>query len=267
MKDSVFADTEMEDSMSTFTVMSVEKPKTLLRQCWKRLRKDLRQNHSKRQYLYKNVSYNSRRYPFVTASQTYTVGNDDGIRLFNRYDRNMTEEWGAVNAKASYPLNQNDSSNLSEIMYYNYALYKFRHLRYDEFEYYYGGDWILPAGQPRNACDYLMMLYDMEAYSISNDSGEGVYRFDFVQKKVKPRETQHDHSEPVHIIRLFFDLKSLRLIQQKGGFILRDGLREYYRHDYEAAENGSPILVHFQKRVMRGQEVLVDFSVQLIKDK
>ncbi len=149
-------------------------------------------------------------------------------------------------------------------MHNDYWFHKFSHLyHYPEVGYMNYAGWF----SHKDTHLQLTRLYDIDAYSLTNDSGEGIYRIDLVQKKVKTDGIETDRSNPVHLIRLDFDLNSLRLIHQKGGSVSPEGsgLR-YYRHDY-GVENDSPILTYFQLTTlgMPGYKVIQKTTVQLLE--
>ncbi|MCH5169542.1 MAG: hypothetical protein J1F27_07860, partial [Prevotellaceae bacterium] len=291
-EDSIFAETEIEDSLSSFAIKKpVEKPKKLLKQCLRQLKEDLKQNHSRRQYLFRTINYHT--YPPNTGYRIYTVENDDGIHLFNTSDPDLTGEWGAFNAEELSLLDKNRITNWW-FGRRQYDEWNFKHLhyksgRYDHIDrdgvaYRYasarqrgtliplnsgeGVTYSYASGWSRFSDIYndLTRFYDIKAYSISDDSVEGVYCIDLVQKKIKARRVEIDCSEPSHSIRLCFDMKSLRLIQEKGGLITRKGIRTYYKRDY-GVENGSPVLTHFQLIEVAGQKIQFRHFVQLMEDK
>lgn len=261
MRGYIFRNTELEDSLDLYIIDSVENVRKLLSQCWKRLRKDCRQKHSRRQYQYSIVNNLAR----LTASQICTIENDDGIDL-GSVSKDIISEWEPLSADSPVPFSPADSISIWRCMCANYDFNKFNHLEYNKWEYIYNSDWGLYRSIPIPL--QLVNLYDIDAYSLSNDSGEGIYRIDLVQKKVKPKKAERNYSWPVHMIRLDFDLNSLRLIHQKGGFVFPGGRGlQYYRHDY-GDEKGTPILTHFQNVIIRmpGYKVTQKVSVRLVED-
>ena len=269
-EDSIFADTEMEDSLSSLAIKPVENPKKLLKQCLKQLKNDLQQKHSKREYQLKEIEHDTTVHQTLVASQVLTIESDNGITLDGIYSRT---KWSPLHIEAPSPLSSEDSSHIEFDLSYC-CIPKFRQVKYSSAVSGYEEEIV-----SRPIYSYLMVHYDIEAYSIGNDSGRGVYRIDLVQKKINERS----RSPLSSIIRLYFDMSSLRLIQYRYSSFTPPGLRGYsldsrpiiiqppglvfnYRYNYEE-ENGSPVLTNGQLVITAGKKILSRFFIQQIKDK
>ena len=265
MEDSVFTNVEMEDSLSALAIKPVEQPEGLLKQCLNRIKADLKQKHSKRKYLIERQKYNTVKFPFLTVSTELIVENDNGITLGGEH---ISEEWGELKAEAPYPLTVAEETNIRFLL----PLIKpsFSHVQRDERGYTY---WSMQCPVYRD----LVEFYDIKAYSISDDSGRGVYRIDLVLREIKTTRYERNLAPKDESIRFYFDKNSLRLIQyihdsytapghRFGRIVEPPGLSHSYKCDY-SAENDSPILIRAQGTTTSGQYILNKSSVRLIEEK
>lgn len=245
---------EMEDSVSAMSIKPVEHPELLLKRCLERMEMDLMQKHSKRQYMYKMfIYYKGTLRAGLTVSKQATIEHDDGICLTGP-DKIL--QWDVLNVKTPKKLKRSTLDKLEFSLITNCDVC-FLHLQYDD-GYYVERGVRLPVYQD------LVKYYDIEAYSIRNEDGRGVYRIDLGERKIKTKDDEHSLAFPSYRIRLYFDEKSLRLIQHRGDLVNMVGRLECYKYDYEE-ENGSPILKQALRFVLDGEKIIERFSVQLME--
>ena len=277
LSESVYWEKEIEDSLNSFAIKSVEHPEELLMQALVRLEKDLQYKHSKREYHLETIfnpwapstlsigdfitaksQTNTSPIP-LTASRDFTVEGDDGIDVMN-YKLVVK---GPLSVELPYyvPITLQDSTDIEwqiDISSYenemhvevNGSKYKWMQI-YDLFNYY----------TLEKVYKSIMKVYDVTAYSIGDDSGRGVYRIQLDEKK-RQRTREEQLFFENRKMKWYLDRQSLRLTQVNGVRHDDENL-SIYRNDF-GEENGAPVLTkatkisYFDNRIMKTTIRLID---------
>lgn len=250
--DSTYQWAEMEDSVSGMTMKLVDHPEVLLKRCLWRLEADSKVKHSKRQYRIKNVYGKNSLYPGVSATAIMTVENDNGLTLTGPSARN---KYSKIHIETPYTLRDDDVANIQFIFYRLEAAITFLHRGLRKYE----NNEILPY------YDGLIEFHDITAYSIEDEKGRGVYRIDFIERKLDEKNFAAKDQAISFRHRYYFDLKSLRLIQYRTDSMHKDGTIGCYRNDY-GEEYGAPILTKSQAFRITGNHITKRHIYTLMDD-
>lgn len=194
--DSAFV--EMEDSMSSLSIKPVKKPKKLLNSIIDQLLLDMEKKPQVKNYLFESVNLERISVPWTIR---HTLSAKAGIRL-------ETINTGEFRYEGPYKLTSKDSTFLSlpiDLSRYSPILENI--------------DYISIDGEMSKSAIFKKLMqtfYDVKVYSITDNSGRGVYRVTFSPKK---REITQDNWK-YYIMTVtgtaYFDIHTLHLTRIKG---------------------------------------------------
>ena len=194
--DSAFV--EMEDSMSSLSIKPVKKPKKLLNSIIDQLLLDLEKKPQVKNYMCEFVNVERISVPWTIR---HTLSAKAGIRL-------ETINTGEFRYEGPYKLTSKDSTFLSlpiDLSRYSPILENI--------------DYISIDGEMSKSAIFKKLMqtfYDAKVYSITDNSGRGVYRVTFSPKK---REITQDNWK-YYIMTVtgtaYFDIHTLHLTRIKG---------------------------------------------------
>lgn len=236
--DSAFWDVEMEDSVSAMAIKPVEHPEELLLQALQHLEKDLQQKHSRRDYMLESLlNINSPRALYVY--RTYTIEDDNGIGVME-YERIINK--GPLKFEGPYRITVQDSLDIEFTLSIHADLYtnaiRVNGCRYPRFFLRA----LFNQVKLKKVLKGILEAYEVTAYSIVDESGRGVYRIHFDERKPKKWEKEVVPFEDEKI-KWYIDQQSLRL-KQINVSQNKPGRRNVYQHIY-CEENGYPMLQKF----------------------
>ncbi|MBR4130705.1 MAG: hypothetical protein IKU02_07285 [Bacteroidaceae bacterium] len=236
--DSAFLDAEMEDSVSAMAIKPVEHPEELLQQVLQRLEKDLQQKHSRRDYMLESLlNINSPRALYVY--RTYTIEDDNGIGVME-YDRIINK--GPLKFEGPYRITVQDSLDIEFTLNIHADLNTnaIRVNGYRSPRFFLRA--LFNGVKLKKVLKGILEAYEVTAYNIVDNSGRGVYRIHFDERKPKKWEKEVVPFEDEKI-KWYIDQQSLRLIQINISQN-KPGRRNVYKHVY-CEENGCPMLQKF----------------------
>lgn len=243
--DSTYWEPEIEDSVSTMSIKPVEHPEELLRRVLERLEGDLQQKHSRRDYMLESVfNINSPRALYVY--RTYTVEDDNGIGVME-YERIINKN--PLNFEGPYRITVQDSLNLEFTLSVHADLYTnaIRVKGYRAPRFFLRA--LFNEVKLEKVLKGILEAYEVTAYCIVDESGRGVYRIHFDERKPKKWEKDAMYFEEEKI-KWYIDQQTLRLIQINLSQNL-PGRRNVFKHVY-TEENGYPVLQKFIGVISKG---------------
>lgn len=226
---------EMEDSLSSLTVTPIEKPKELLKQIFNRIEQALLQKHEARRYLIKS-SYNIDNMPPFLVRAIYPVESDNGLELCSHFQKEK-KRFEEFHIESKDDLVIRDTAWLKLWTLENFEgpvhLYTNKDFNSRVFSYL---PWLLGYKDT-------MKRYKVKVYSITDETGRGVYRVDFVNNK---KEDPHwNNSSYTFNATAFFDSRTLRMTQFNRAHSYSSTQipadRHRIQYDYED-RNGFPVL-------------------------
>ena len=233
---------EMEDSLSSLAITPIEKPKELLKQIFGRLEQALQQKHEARRYLIK-ASYNIDHMPPFLIRAIFPVKSDNGLELscwtHFQEEKNMFEEFH-IESKDDLMIRDTTRLKLWTLENFEGPVHLYTNKDYNSRIFVYM-PWLLGY---KNT----MKRYKVKVYSITDETGRGVYRVDFVDNK---KVNQYGFkSSYTFNATAFFDSRTLRMTQFNRDFSYSStqipANRHRYQYDYED-RNGFPVLRQIKK--------------------
>lgn len=229
---------EKEDSMRVLSIIPVRHPKSLVKQIFKRLKRDMKQRHGSRRYKIEG-DFRIDPFPPFSASCIYPVESDNGLEI---QEGNRLEEFCY---KGVEKLSPGDSAFIRGqlLLYLSFS-------PVHSSEYYNGGHY---PPSPFVFFDETNRWYKIKAFKISYGENS-VYRVHLDKKKThklgkfKDRETWHNDDSDT----IYFDCNTLRIKEFKGSSIREDSIpwkESYFQVEYDE-EEGSPVLkqIHHIRR-------------------
>ena len=217
---------EKEDSISSLYIKPIRKPEKLLRRIIQRLQYDLQQKHETRRFQVEATFSQSTLAPF---SASCVVSAEAGVGL----NKVRMEEF---NYEGSYKLALEDSLHIKDFLL-QFATLSPVHAHKAYWETY-------TAKSPLVNYKETMRWYNVTADSIADAKGRSVIRFRFNWKRKQRADFDWEHYNGEIIGIAYFDCRTLRLKQFKGGAYLpslKYITRLYFQNDYE--EKGrTPVL-------------------------
>lgn len=236
--DSAFWDAELEDSIHAMSIMPVEHPEELLRHVLQRLEKDLQHKHSRRDYMLESV-FSIDHPPTLYVYRTYTVEDDNGIGVLD-YEHIINK--GPMSFEGPFRITVQDSTNIAFTLSIRADLCTnaIRVKGYSNPRFFVRA--LFSEVKLEKVLKGILEAYEVTAYSIVDESGRGVYRIHFDERKPGKWEKDAMYFEDEKI-KWYIDQQSLRLIQIN---ISQDKptRRNVYKHVY-SEENGYPVLQKF----------------------
>ncbi|MBP5390679.1 MAG: hypothetical protein J6Y40_01185 [Bacteroidales bacterium] len=202
LSDSAFWDAEMEDSISGMAIMPVKKPKELLDSIIAQLIRDWERKPTVAHwYRVENRTFPFPKHPTYPVVSSYIFPAGSGIILKTIGKPEDFRFEGPVNLTpqdtAGVMFALDILSTSSPILDHVYS----RSVSDNKTK----GD----------IFQKLMSLYDVKVYSITDNSGRGVYRVNYTPNK-KITATTWMYYEVMVTGTAYFDLKTLRILQAKG---------------------------------------------------
>lgn len=217
---------EMEDSISALYIKPIRKPEKLLKRVIERLQYDLQQKHEVRRF---RVDANFSQDTLTPFAASCVVSAEAGVGL----DKVHIDEF---NYEGSYELALADSIDIKHFLL-QFATLSPVHAHKAHWETYL-------AKSPLVNYKETMKCYNVTADSIADEKGRSVIRFRFNWKKKQGADFDWEHYNGEIIGIAYFESRTLRLKQFKGGAYLpslKYITRLYFQNDYE--EKGkTPVL-------------------------
>jgi len=216
---------EKEDSISSLSIKPVPKPEKLLKQIIQRLELDLQQKHKARKYKVEATFWQEALVPFSFGC---TLSAEAGVGL-NKVE--LGELW----YEGPYELNNKDTIQLRDFLYQFATLSPIHaHKTYSERSL---------AKSPLLKYKDAKNNYNVSAYTISDETGRGVHRFQFAWKKGHSMDFNWEFHTGEISGTAYFDGLTLRLTQFKGEAFLPSGYETRLRYQVDYYEkSGTPIL-------------------------
>ena len=235
---------EKEDSISALSIKPVPKPEKLLKQIIRRLRLDLEQKHKTRKYKVEATFWQEALVPFSFGC---TLSAEAGVGL-NKVE--LGELW----YEGPYELNNQDTIQLRAFLYQFATLSPIHaHKTYSERSL---------ANSPLLKYRDTKDNYNVSAYTISDETGRGVHRFQFAWKKGHSMDFNWEFHTGEISGTAYFDGLTLRLTQFKGEAFLPSGYETRLRYQVEYYEkSGTPILKQI-KIVGRKDDMIIQATVK-----
>lgn len=217
---------EMEDSVSALYIKPIRKPEKLLKRVIERLQYDLQQKHEVRKF---QVDANFSQGTLLPFSASCIVSAEAGVGL----EKVHLDEF---NYEGPYKLALVDSVDIKHFLL-QFATLSPVHAQKAHWETY-------KAKSPLVNYKETMRWYNVTADSIADEKGRSVIRFRFNWKRKQRADFDWEHYYGEIIGIAYFDSRTLRLKQFKGGAYLpslKYITRLYFQNDYE--EKGkTPVL-------------------------
>ena len=197
-RDSAFWDVEMEDSVSALAIKPVKKPKKLLNSIIDQLLLDLEKKPQVKNYMCEFVNVERISVPWTIRQ---TLSAQAGIRL-------ETINTGEFRYEGPYKLTSKDSSFLSlliDLSRYSPILENIDEISID--------------GEMSKSAIFKKLMrtyYDVTVYSITDNSGRGVYRVSFSPKKKEITQDNWKYYIMTIAGTAYFDIHTLHLTRIKG---------------------------------------------------
>ena len=197
-RDSAFWDVEMEDSVSALAIKPVKKPKKLLNSIIDQLLLDLEKKPQVKNYMCEFVNVERISVPWTIRQ---TLSAQAGIRL-------ETINTGEFRYEGPYKLTSKDSSFLSlliDLSRYSPILENIDEISID--------------GEMSKSAIFKKLMrtyYDVTVYSITDNSGRGVYRVIFSPKKKEITQDNWKYYIMTIAGTAYFDIHTLHLTRIKG---------------------------------------------------
>jgi len=200
--DSTFWDAEMEDSISAMAIMPIKKPKELLDSILARLLYDMEQKPIARKYQVENA--------FVVGSTPsfkvkYILLAESGISMKIITGENFSYERLSENA--------NDTSLIKEAIPI-YSGFFPSYVNAITHNMNLSNSTKIPRSMVLR--NLIHQYYDMKVYSISDESGRGVYRIDYSPKRKRITLENRIYYYELFTGTAYFDMHTLQLTQEKG---------------------------------------------------
>ena len=200
LSDSTFWDAEMEDSISGMTIKPIKKPKKLLKAIIKQLSQNMEQKSGVRKYQIESVCNLNTSAPWTVRRN---ISAETGIKLFPTTEDDFSYE-------GPFKLTRQDSSyisfslalapNYSPVLEHIDRISRWQGQEISRFD----------------AFNKLMNMYDVTVYSITDESGRGVYRVKYSPKKIRVTESNYGLMMYTYTGTAYFDSNTLRLTQVKA---------------------------------------------------
>ena len=245
---------EMEDSVSSLAIKPIKRPKELLMRILERLKEDVEQKHSRRDYQLEAV-YNIRTPPTLHIKQTFTVEADNGIEI-----RCGKFEDGPLQFDGPYRITKQDSARIhfhvaTDYDTSNLHLKSLRDMgdNYEKVTFSY----LFSNYKLDDIHKMLMKDYRVKAYDISNALGRGVYRIELEEKKSRNRPSEHFY------FKWYVDHQSLRLTQINADIHVKQN-HTHIQQDFRE-EKGSPFLTKYSMFLTLDKHLMHKTSITLIE--
>ncbi len=221
---------EMEDSLSSLAVTPIEKPKELLKQIFERLEIDLQQKHEARKYLSK-AYFEYDVIPPFTASVILPIEGDNGIEVLGQMWKLAGIELEDFNVSLKEKLTKSSIARIKDHLLWELegCVHSCTHKSYASKKGWGHKPWLVGYKDA-------VKRFAIEAYRITDDSGRGVFRIIFLEKR-----KDKVFNKRIYInITAYFDINTLRLTRLYADY-LNDPWRFRQLYDYED-RNGFPLL-------------------------
>ena len=221
---------EMEDSLSSLTVTPIEEPKELLKQVFDRLEIDLQQKHEARKYLSK-AYFEYDVIPPFTASVILPIEGDNGIEVLGQMWKLAGIELEDFNVSLKEKLTKSSIARIKDHLLWELegCVHSCTHKSYASKKGWGHKPWLVGYKDA-------VKRFAIEAYRITDDSGRGVFRINFLEKR-----KDKVFNKRIYInITAYFDINTLRLTRLYADY-LNDPWRFRQLYDYED-RNGFPLL-------------------------
>lgn len=200
--DSAFWDVEMEGSVSAMAIKPIKNPKELLDSIIARLLYDMEQKPIARKYQVENA--------FVVGSKPsfkvkYILLAESGIRMKIITGENFSYERLSENA--------NDTSLIKEAIPI-YSSFFPSYVNSITHNINLSSSTKIPRSTVLRKL--IHQYYDMKVYSISDESGRGVYRIDYSPKRKRITLENRIYYYELFTGTAYFDMHTLQLTQEKG---------------------------------------------------
>ena len=202
LPDSTFLDAEMEDSISAMAIKPIKEPKELLDSIIAQLIRDWERKPTVAHwYRVENRTFPFPKHPTYPVVSSYIFPAGSGITLKTIGKPEYFRFEGPVNLAP-----QDTAGVMFALAMFSTSSPILDHV-YSRSE-----------SDKKTKCEIfqkLMSLYDVKVYSISDESGRGVYRVNYTPNK-KIKATNWKYYEVMVTGTAYFDLKTLRILQAKG---------------------------------------------------
>ena len=168
---------EMEDSLSSLAVTPIEEPKELLKQVFDRLEIDLQQKHEARKYLSK-AYFEYDVIPPFTASVILPIEGDNGIEVLGQMWKLAGIELEDFNVSLKEKLTKSSIARIKDHLLWEFegCVHSCTHKSYASKKGWGHKPWLVGYKDA-------VKRFAIEAYRITDDSGRGVFRINFLEKR------------------------------------------------------------------------------------
>ena len=202
LPDSTFLDAEMEDSISAMAIKPIKEPKELLDSIIAQLIRDWERKPTVAHwYRVENRTFPFPKHPTYPVVSSYFFPAESGIKLKTTGKPEYFRFEGPVK------LTPQDSAGVMFCL----AIFSTSSPILDHVNSRSVSD----KKTKKEIFQKLMSLYDVKVYSITDESGRGVYRVNYTPNK-KITATNWGYYFLMVTGTAYFDLKTLRIIQAKG---------------------------------------------------
>lgn len=237
---------EKEDSISALAIKHIEKPEKLLKQIIQRLELDLQQKHKVRKYKVEATFWQEALVPFSFGC---TLSAEAGVGLEKV---KLEELW----YEGPYELNLQDTIQLK------YFLRQFATLSpVHAHKAYYESSL---AKSPLHKYKETKSNYNISAYTISDETGRGIHRFNFAWKKGYSRDFDWEFHCGEISGTAYFDCNSLYLTQFKGEARLPSGYDTRLRYQVDYYKKSKTPVVEQIKIAGTKDDMIMQATVKLV---
>lgn len=199
LSDSTFLDAEMEDTISGMTIKPIKKPQKLLKAIIKQLSQNMEQKSGVWKY---KIEYDGNLNTSAPWTVRRNISAETGVRLTTTKEDNFSFE-------GPYKLTRQDSSYINMLLSFTSFSPLLEHV-------YNISKWQDPDISLLSAFKKIKNKYNVTVYSITDESGRGVYRVNYSPKKSQVTESNWEIMMYTYTGTAYFDSNTLRLTQVKA---------------------------------------------------